>query len=462
MNIKKNIIIFGVGEYYQRYKEKLKKYNIIAFIDNDSTKQNTEIDNIKVLAPEMISALKYDYIYLMSRDWCQMKKQLECLGIEEGVIRNHILLEKEYEFWEIPLSWHSIDCAWPPDFLLISYSLGRTGAPVALLTAAKVLKCMGYKPLILSNEDGPLREEALIADIPIVIDEGIVSDVTRLEYWAEKVDYIIVNTIMYYQVLEEYRSNKPIIWWLHDSKQYYTMLTEGTDREHSLPDFVRPYAVGPIAAKNFEDVYCLKPNNLLYGMEQYDVDLTGDTEKIVVSIIGSIVHRKGQDLLFGAFEKLPEEIKRRIEVWVVGAGDINFLPELSGEDVERIMATQKIRFWGEVSTEEVKKLYADTDILVCPSREDPMPIVVTEAMMLGIPIIVSDGCGTAPIIEMNNIGLIVKRDDVQALSEAICYACQHLHDLLRDVERRKSVFQEYFSLDVFSDNIKKILSENYC
>lgn len=461
MELKKNIVVFGTGERYLFYKEKLGKYNIVAFIDNDVEKQNVQFDNRYVYAPCAITSLEFDYVYLMSNEWFQMKEQLKQLQVREEKIRNYIQLEQEYDFQLFPSLWMSKECLFPPDILLVSYSLGQTGAPMALLTAAKVLKSCGYKPIIVSNEDGILREEALCAGIPVSIDEKIEDDYRRLELWAKMVDYIIVNTIMYGRVLEEYHLDKPIIWWLHDAKQYYSKLLDEVGKEHVLPQKVKPYAVGEIAARNFEEVYKTKASNLFYGIEKYNAYRESKSEKVIFAIIGNIVDRKGQDILFKAIDNLPQSINQKIELWVIGAGDINFLSELSSEEIERVFATQNILFFGEVPFEEVKRMYSKIDILICPSREDPMPIAVTEAIMLNIPVIVSDGCGTAPIVEANNLGIVVKSGEVSALTNAISYACENRDFLKNNLKNGEKVFEEYFSLDAFKNNIVTILHENY-
>ena len=44
-------LIFGTGEYYNRYKKWLAKEEVVALLDNSFAKQNTFIDGIEVLSP---------------------------------------------------------------------------------------------------------------------------------------------------------------------------------------------------------------------------------------------------------------------------------------------------------------------------------------------------------------------------------------------------------------------------
>jgi Predicted nucleoside-diphosphate sugar epimerases len=63
----KNIVIFGVGIYGRAVYRKIKKlpdrYNIIAFIDNDTSKNNTSFDDVSIHSPEDIKLLEYDEIF---------------------------------------------------------------------------------------------------------------------------------------------------------------------------------------------------------------------------------------------------------------------------------------------------------------------------------------------------------------------------------------------------------------
>lgn len=45
-------LIFGIGEYYIRYRNWFAKEDIFALIDNAVGKQNTYLDGIQVFSPE--------------------------------------------------------------------------------------------------------------------------------------------------------------------------------------------------------------------------------------------------------------------------------------------------------------------------------------------------------------------------------------------------------------------------
>ena len=59
------------------------------------------------------------------------------------------------------------------------------------------------------------------------------------------------------------------------------------------------------------------------------------------------------------------------------------------------------------------------DVAVLPSRAEGMPLVVLEAMALGVACVATPAAGTVEIIEADRSGLLVPVDDVQALAGAL-------------------------------------------
>jgi glycosyltransferase involved in cell wall biosynthesis len=63
--------------------------------------------------------------------------------------------------------------------------------------------------------------------------------------------------------------------------------------------------------------------------------------------------------------------------------------------------------------------YRDADVLVLPSRHDPFPTVIREAMFFGVPCIASDIWAMPEMIEDGKTGFLVPVDDAEALSSKL-------------------------------------------
>ena len=57
--------------------------------------------------------------------------------------------------------------------------------------------------------------------------------------------------------------------------------------------------------------------------------------------------------------------------------------------MNKYKSEKNFNFKGEMHFENKYKLYKNTDVLLCTSRDDPMPVVVSEAMSLEIPTLVT-------------------------------------------------------------------------
>ncbi len=127
--------------------------------------------------------------------------------------------------------------------------------------------------------------------------------------------------------------------------------------------------------------------------------------------ISRLSHEKGIDVLIRAMADAPTDIQLEI----IGTGrEESALKSLARSlNVDaRITFTPRIPNIGDA--------YGRFDALVLPSREhDPFGLVAAEAMLAGVPVIVTDACGIADYLENGKDAFVVKANSVSALSEAI-------------------------------------------
>ena len=63
----KKAVVFGVGSFYERYKDDiLNSYNVVAYVDNDKKKIGSAVDGIMVSSPDDIKDMDYDTIIITS------------------------------------------------------------------------------------------------------------------------------------------------------------------------------------------------------------------------------------------------------------------------------------------------------------------------------------------------------------------------------------------------------------
>jgi glycosyltransferase involved in cell wall biosynthesis len=64
-------------------------------------------------------------------------------------------------------------------------------------------------------------------------------------------------------------------------------------------------------------------------------------------------------------------------------------------------------------------LYAQHDVFLFPSLMEGMPLVLLEAMAAGMPVVTTETCGMADIVEHEHNGLVVKPADAPGIVESV-------------------------------------------
>ncbi len=105
--------------------------------------------------------------------------------------------------------------------------------------------------------------------------------------------------------------------------------------------------------------------------------------------MGRLNHIKGPDLLLLAFCNICDQFPKHHLVFAGPDGGM-----LSGMKamVTKHGVSEKVHFVGYLGEDEKTQAYRAADLLVLPSRQEPMSIVVLEAGSVGTPAIVTDGC----------------------------------------------------------------------
>jgi glycosyltransferase involved in cell wall biosynthesis len=138
-----------------------------------------------------------------------------------------------------------------------------------------------------------------------------------------------------------------------------------------------------------------------------------DDEKIIL-YLGRIHKIKGIDLLVSAFADLVKELDN-VRLVIVGPDD-GFSSTLKRQ-IEDLNLGDKILFTGPLYERAKLKAYVDADVYVLPSVYEIFGITVLEACACGTPVIVTDRCGIADIVD-DNVGYVVEYDKDQ-LQDAI-------------------------------------------
>jgi glycosyltransferase involved in cell wall biosynthesis len=135
---------------------------------------------------------------------------------------------------------------------------------------------------------------------------------------------------------------------------------------------------------------------------------------IVLTRVGSLIHRKGVDLILRAFATLKRE-RPQCHLLIVGEGpDRAQLEALRDE----LGLRGSVHFLGLVPSAGAV-LRDATDIAVSPARVEGFGLTVIEAGAAGLPVVATNTTGMTEIITDGESGLIVPVEDIPRLLEAM-------------------------------------------
>lgn len=122
------------------------------------------------------------------------------------------------------------------------------------------------------------------------------------------------------------------------------------------------------------------------------------------------------------------------------------------------MNDARIKFVGRVERDMAKKIIADANIFLLPSRGEGCPISLLEAMRSGcIPIISDAKHGSLDIIEDGVTGYIVKQNSVSDLVDRIAYVINNHICCLYIYDNALKFFSENLEYRCWKNNMNQIL-----
>jgi glycosyltransferase involved in cell wall biosynthesis len=150
----------------------------------------------------------------------------------------------------------------------------------------------------------------------------------------------------------------------------------------------------------------------------------------VVSFLGRLHRIKGVDLLIQAISQV-SLADREVHLLVAGpdSGEEETLRKLS----RHLGLEHRVHFLGRVAPAERNALFAASDILALVSRDENFGNAAVEAMLMGVPVMVSDRVGICREVLADGAGAVVPLE-VQAMARTLA-------ELLADGENLKTMGQ---------------------
>ncbi len=137
--------------------------------------------------------------------------------------------------------------------------------------------------------------------------------------------------------------------------------------------------------------------------------------------VGTLEPRKNLSTVIAAFERLPESIRQRFPLVIVGMNGWGM--ENFSKNFQHMIARGEVRLLGYVSQKELPALYSGARLFIYPSLYEGFGLPPLEAMACGVPVIASNRASLPEVV--GDAGLLVEPMDDMVIS-------MHMQSLIDD------------------------------
>jgi glycosyltransferase involved in cell wall biosynthesis len=138
---------------------------------------------------------------------------------------------------------------------------------------------------------------------------------------------------------------------------------------------------------------------------------------------------KGLDVLIQAFGILSRQLST-VNLYILGWGD--FEKEMRHQ-IRNLHLEEQIKIIGKVSTASLVHYLEQADCAVIPSRGDSIPLVLSEALQMRTPMIVTDVGDMGYLVRRFNLGKVVIPGDVNGLAHTMIEFVQENSDYSKNM-----------------------------
>lgn len=128
----------------------------------------------------------------------------------------------------------------------------------------------------------------------------------------------------------------------------------------------------------------------------------------VLSFVGRFVYFKGFDIVARTFFKLAEAYTGKFKLILIGGIDPAHKTGLTADEEEKLFKHKDVINIG--FTNQVNIYLAITDLFFFPSQKEGVPICITEALAMGVPVLTVNSRGCNELVKNNFNGVLVDVD----------------------------------------------------
>jgi UDP-glucose:(heptosyl)LPS alpha-1,3-glucosyltransferase len=144
-----------------------------------------------------------------------------------------------------------------------------------------------------------------------------------------------------------------------------------------------------------------RPENWQTIRQDFRQEFNIKEDEFILLMVGTGFKRKGVDRAIQGLASLPEPLRSKTKLFILGEGS----PEPYQKLINQLKLQNQIIFFG--GRNDVPRFLLGADLLLHPARKEAAGMVIIEAIIAGLPVLVTDVCGYAKHVTAAKAGQIV-------------------------------------------------------
>ncbi len=178
-------------------------------------------------------------------------------------------------------------------------------------------------------------------------------------------------------------------------------------------------------------------------------------ESRIVLFLGRLHRGKGLRFLIEAFVRLCGSLRDSVLVLAgPDAGELLHLQRLAA----RLGIRDRVRFVEPLFGQRKLSALVDADVVAAPSAYEIFGLVPFEALLCGAPVVVTEECGSVPLLREAGTGSQVPYGDVEGLAAALFRTLTDREGTRREVEAGQAYIREKLGWGLLAANMEDL----YC
>ncbi len=194
------------------------------------------------------------------------------------------------------------------------------------------------------------------------------------------------------------------------------------------------------------------PHELIYnGIAFHDIPSMDERALLHIGFVGRLEPQKDPMLFLDVLEHLPG-----YSATIVGAGSLDALVR---KEICRRGLTKRVRMLGGISQSDTLKILPMFSVVVLSSRWEGLPLIVLEAMGMGIPVVSMNVSGMSEIIENGMDGILIDQRSGASLANGVKKVLDDSSLRSFIIQNARSKIQKKFSEDQMLQSLRRVYQE---